>query len=496
MLSECGDDEIDIITWWAEQELPEWKKSGKVSAPRTCLAKLREGKDINKVNEYLQKVLPWSGTGSDIKFIYKGDYDFTLTILTTILHQFGSDDTVLYPETRSWMLDHLMTLSGRRGSLKVPITCGLVEETENHILMMEGSRYLKNKWLKDHGSKEEVHDNQLNGLGSFLTSFIREKRENGLDEYNSKPYIGYTLTAVLNLHAFADGDVGSEATKLIDRLNEKYASSSLSFRRYPPFRRRLDHAREEELDQDYQTWMMKVWSSKNKKMMVKDGSHAKEHCLMAAVIPYDLPGEVQDILRREDEEYVLRIGHGKGRSSEIYSNGPGYLITAGGSRSRLFTIEVTRPITLILNDGAVVLRDVLHMGNIYHRCRGRNQTGVAKRFAVSRGPLNIPKGWIPQSTKGNWILFVRGKIAIITYSSRQMALFALFPGEDPEGLLKRVVMSNPDERGLKTAFVTPSGQEYSYDLESPMNRYMMRSIDGRPFDRDIHDWSYWDRALE
>ncbi len=495
MLSGIGDDGIDIITWWAEQDLPDWKESGKVSAPRTCLAKLREGKDIKKVNEYLQRVLPWSSTGTDIKVIHKGDYDFTLTVLTTILYQFGSDDTVLYPETRSWMLDRLLPLSGPRGSLKVPFTFGLIGETENHIIMMEGSRYLKNKWLKDHGSKENAYDNQLNGLGSFLSSSIREKRENGLDEYNSKPYIGYSLTALLNLHAYADRDVASEATKLLDRLNEKYASSSLSFRRYPPFRRRLDHAREQELDRDYQTWMMKVWSHGDKDVMLYAGSQAKEHSLMAAVIPYKLPDEVEEISKGENEEYVLRIGHGKGRSPEIYSRGPGYLITAGGSRSRLFTIEVTRPITLILKDGAMVLRDVLHMGGIYYKCRGRNQTGVAKRFAVSRGPLHIPKGWIPHSTKGNWALFIRGQIPIITYSSQQMALFTLFPDKDPEGLLEDVVGSNPDESQLRTVFSTPDGKEYSYDLDSPKNRYMIRSMDGRPFDRDMTSWSYWDRSL-
>jgi hypothetical protein len=486
--------ETDIITWWAGQDLPDWRKFGKIKAPRVCLAKLKERRDIKEVNEYLRKLVPWSNPGTDLKFLYRGDYDFTITVLTTILYQFGNDDSLLYPATRSNILGNLLTLSGPVGTLKVPFTLGIIGETENHILMMEGSRFLKNQWLKDHGSNDESHDNQLNGLEQFLSRFIHRKRELGLEEYNSQPYMGYTITALLNLHAYAEGKVGIEASGLLDRQNEKYALGSFSFRRYPPFRRRLNYARERKMDRDYQTRMMKVWYSRNKTVEVKSQTQAKEHTIMAAIMPYEISDRIRQLLGEEDRDYILRIGHGKGRSPEIYSKGPGYLITGGGSRSRLFTIEVTRPITLILDDDALELKDVLHMGRLSYRLKGFNQNGVAGRFAVSKGPLHIPQGWIPHSTIGNWAHFVKGDISIITFSSKRLGIFSIIPGADPEGLLQRIEGSNHDERKLMTEFFMPDGTEYSYELNSPRDMYMIRSAGDRSFDRDFSRWPYWDMS--
>ena len=57
----------DMISFWAEKDLPAWDIHGaKVDAPRILMAKLIKGVDVEQVNDYLLNVAnkPWSESGS------------------------------------------------------------------------------------------------------------------------------------------------------------------------------------------------------------------------------------------------------------------------------------------------------------------------------------------------------------------------------------------------------------------------------------------------
>jgi hypothetical protein len=123
---------------------------------------------------------------------------------------------VLYPQTRDHLLNTLLPLEGGDPLVKVPRTLGLIPDTENHLLMTEGSRYLKNRWLALHGSSLSMHDNVANGLEEWLLTLIEELRMAGLHEFNSIPYEGYTLTALLNLDAFGSQKIQFATRKLLD----------------------------------------------------------------------------------------------------------------------------------------------------------------------------------------------------------------------------------------------------------------------------------------
>jgi hypothetical protein len=54
-------------------------------------------------------------------------------------------------QSSSCRLSQAISTSQRREPLvMVPRTLGLARDTENHLLMTEGSRYLKNRWLALH----------------------------------------------------------------------------------------------------------------------------------------------------------------------------------------------------------------------------------------------------------------------------------------------------------------------------------------------------------
>ena len=179
----------------------------------------------------------------------KGDYDFTEIILCSLLYMFGDQPELLYPETRDHLLNHLMIDVGNKSRTRAPRTLGIVGETENHVLMTETSRYLKNQWIFTHGNPDPQYDNNRNGLETFLSNYLEEMAKTGFFEFNSDPYMGYTLTALLTLHAWADSDLLKKQTiNILHEANFKYLLSSYNFRRYPPFRRRMEKAQNPELD--------------------------------------------------------------------------------------------------------------------------------------------------------------------------------------------------------------------------------------------------------
>jgi hypothetical protein len=467
-------------------QLPDWRAEWKVTAPRVCLAKLVRGRDIEEVNSYLHRAVPITGAGTDW-LLHKGDHDFSMVPLTVILYLFGANDDVLYPETRVHLLKKLLILSGPRGSLKAPRSFGFKTETENHILMMEGCRYLKDKWSIIHDGKERSPG--FEALERYLTGYLLEKAFNGLREFNSQPYIGYTLTALLMLASFGGTEVSKASRELLDKLNLLYAYGSLNFRRYPPFHRRRDHAGEGWLDMDYHTAMMKVWGHRAgmgmKDPLVRAGH---EHALMASILPYDLTPEVIEVLTGKYREALISIGHGRGSSPEIYSRGPGHLISAGGARCSLFTEEVVRPITVLFDDGSRHLDEVIHLGRPDRMLNRPNNTGVHHRFAVSAGPVHVPKGFKEVERSREWALYEHSGYRIAVHSGADPGMVALFPLEGPSVKLSDIIDHNMDGNVLMKKFRFPGGREVRYDLDAPPGRYIITSGTTGQGERDTGKW--------
>lgn len=254
-----------------------WRLPG---VPRIVLGKLTVGKDVDDVNTYLRAATPWAGIGSTWGLRPNGDYDFSLPPLTAILYLFGDRPDLLYPETPDHLLGVLLNQEGEGFRVTVPGSLHLVQETENHILMTEGSRYLKNQWLREHGSAEPHYDNRLNGLESRLVSSIGELELAGPYEFNSNPYAEYAL---------------------MDLTNHPHNA------------------------------MMRVWAdlgADRVEIPVENNTH---QALYAAFMPYRLTAEHLAVPLPVNRRYYVRIGRGPEASPEIYSAGNGYLHSAGGT---------------------------------------------------------------------------------------------------------------------------------------------------------------------
>jgi len=475
-----------VLSWWAYRPLATWTKERKGDVPRALLARLVTNRQVSEANQFLLEHKPWgvSGTSSPVNPL--GDYDFDLSVLTTILWLFGGDETRLYPKTREHLLRVLLIEDGNAYRDKAPNTGGRYPETENHLLMTEGSRYLKNRWLATHGNTDPRYDNLANGMEGKILALLSHLRTEGLWEFNSQPYIGYTLLGLLNLEAFGSEPVRTASRGVLDFLNFCYALGSYKLRHFPPFRRRDEYAKATQLSLGYQTTYMNVWLSFAPKNTIKaTDSLSETHAIIAACLPYRPAEGVVTLLSDKGKGYFVRLGHGEGTCPEIYSAGPNYLLSAGGSRPSPASYVVPRPITLLLDDGATEISQTFHLAGPGSDYKLWNNTGVHENFAVASGPVSVPTTYKLLSESGNWRLFDGGKgLHIAVYSTPTLGILVL----GSKLTLDQVRRANPDETTLARAFTFPDGRALTYDLACPKNQWVLVSEMGKPLDRAFETW--------
>ena len=312
----------------------------------------------------------------------------------------------------------------------------------------------------------------------------------GIFEYNSIPYAGYTLRPLLNLEAFAAEPVAAMARRILDRMNWEYALGSLSLRSYPPMCRHRKHAYTNNLVHNYEMALMQAWISLHPDTDVPDPLLYPHHAMWAALTSYRLPDTVADWARAKPTDYFVRIGRGRNASAEIYSGGPGYLISAGGVAIDLLRDTVARPTMLFLDDGVTRLPEVLHLAGPGEDYRAWNNTGVYQRFAVAAGPVHIPAAWVADAVVDDWAVYVRSGQRIGVYSSDSLGIFCLLPPGDAQELARRLAAANPDKNLLATRFQQLDGTRIEYDPHASKDSWVLRAVNGEPVDRDFQTWPF------
>ncbi len=191
------------------------------------------------------------------------DYDMALKGLMTIVYRYR--DLLSPTEGVHYIRDVLVPqdtifISNDHSAFQLPIngpipasigltTQGLalgvyddLPETENHLFMIESSRYLENQLLQEI-NPEPNFDNKTNGL--WLKQFMQTIAQHDFLEFNARPYARLSIHALLNLFEFAkDPEVSTGARILLDYTMVKFALSSNRLKSVRPFRRkqpRINH---------------------------------------------------------------------------------------------------------------------------------------------------------------------------------------------------------------------------------------------------------------
>ena len=116
---------------------------------------------------------------------------------------------------------------------------GQIPETENHRLMIESTRFLKNELLIAalHGDAPNLRSGQA-AVKAWLLDRFHTIATTEFIEYNARPYASFSIEALRNLADFAaDPDVSTGAEMLLEYSAAKFAVGSSQGRRLPPFRR-------------------------------------------------------------------------------------------------------------------------------------------------------------------------------------------------------------------------------------------------------------------
>lgn len=439
------------------------------------LSRLAAGREIEALNESILS--------------QEGSVHFQFPEFVMILYRFGDQPERLYPETRKHIVQKLMPKGGDPVVWNPMFHNRLpLRYTENLILTSESSRFLTNQWIAQHGDSDPAFDNAKNGLEQFLLTYLNGIERAGFFEYNSTPYLRYTFVSLLNLEAFATDPVASTARRILDRMSWDYALGSQSFRRLPPFRRQPRKAGWTALSGDHSGSMRALVS----RFDGLENPHEKDYSLWVGLTGYQLPDAVAQWAISRPEEYFVRIGHGSDGSPEIYSGGPGYLITAGGVANGFMGQNVARPTTLMLEDGATWLKELLYVtgpgSDVAKDFRKWNNTGVHHRFAVAAGPVHVPEGWEPSASDGAWSIYERAGQTIGVYSTDTLGLFCLLRKGDNREQLQQLIKANPDEMRLQRRFAWPDGAALDYDVHADKNRWVISAVNGNPVDRSHGIW--------
>ena len=471
------------------------REGKRMLSPHAAVARLLLGSDVEEVNRGLLSARPWADSGSTWPLHPSGDYDFAEIGFIQLLYTFRDRPDRLYPETARHIADTLLIEDGNRPRPHAPRTLGLVRDTENHILMRESTRYLRNQWYHERGTPEErdnpKFDTRSNGLDTWMVGCLAEIQSAGFYEFNSIPYLTFSMRALLNLDAFASNrEVALAARRLIDAVNWQYALGSLDLRRCVPFRRQARRASHTGLQADRHTPFMALWT---------DGPTAPPVSLreetIASVLPYRLPETVREWALEKPRPYFVKFGHGPNASPEIFSGGPGYLISAGGVHRGWKSMIAARPTSLMLRDGAIDLRDCFRLvGRGGHR--HWNNTGVCSRFACSNGRVLVPSHAVKRASGRHWTLYAAPtpEIVVAVHEAPGVALLVLLPGAgaSPESLAQALETANPDPKSLARVFRWPDGRSVAYDLDAPKDKWVITAVDGQAVDRNHDRWPQMD----
>jgi hypothetical protein len=148
-----------------------------------------------------------------------------------------------------------------------------------------------------------------------------------------------------------------------------------------------------------------------------------------------------------------------------------------------------RPISLFLDDDASELDEIFHLGGPGIDYMKWNNTGVWKNFACAAGPLSVPNRFKPVARNETWNIFQSNdSLMIAVHAAPDLGIMVIFGNQNLQMLVNKLMEANPDPEKLKSQFQFPSGSKIDFDLNAPKNKWIIKSVDGKPLDRDFDSW--------
>ncbi len=333
-----------------------------------------------------------------------GEYDTAMKGYIALLYRYGR---LLAPDVRYRML-RLINQTGPHNPDLSSFGCfGVITpETENHLWMIDSSRFLANQlWAKR--SADPRFNNRQNGLADYLIRQLQGHLSKDFIEYNSRPYSRYTWMAIQNLYDYSeDPGVKTAAQAVLDYLSAKAAVSMSDGRRNPPYRRRAsnNHADFFNPQSDRLKKRFLVYTGPTRVMgELLQPNHVEDFAvseiLLAAATTYQPPNFILDLMvNASSRSYYQRFSLASG---EAYAAEPDFLISAGGTPTDYAYIVVgtgkdedlgvVQPTTLIPTGEITTGSRMIRFAGTSSQIADPAGLCVAPGFACGRQPTIPPR---------------------------------------------------------------------------------------------------------
>lgn len=257
-------------------------------------------------------------------------------------------------------------------------------ETENHRLMIEGSKYLINAVIiqelekMGHDNVDEIREYQ-DEVREWLLKEMQRITIHDFQEYNARPYTRYSLNAILNLHDFAEfGPMPTAAQIVLDLSAAKFAAGSNRGRRVAPFRRLSEydgsgpdeqpHLYEKNEGSDHEVARALVLAGQTQLLGDRIDPKIGGSLIYPAVSPYRMPNPVLQVATERKKPFTQTIRHS---AVEGYAAFPSFTMSIGGIRQKaaldFYGIErakdrgVAMPTVLIPTLRGIKMQDVFQL---------------------------------------------------------------------------------------------------------------------------------------
>jgi hypothetical protein len=425
-----------VLKYHANLKLVTYNRESGKSFPVRALAKLKLGIEVQEVNAAIlsPNTKPYALTGTDFTAlspfcVRRGDYDFSLRGWVSLIYEMWDRPELLYPETKQKILDVLLTEKGNNISTHKTF-CGFVKikETENHILLTEGSRYLTNQLLKrilkQNGEDYSEYDNNKNGMTTFILKDLKKFLLHDFEEYNSRPYQKITLSGIHTIYEYAEDAAVKEMAKMVlDYLTVKFASSSRGLRRVVPFCRQPEHRKDLDiLENDALSSAMALFAGDLTfvKQLPEDVILRDPYHVGYATGSYRVDDMVLDLIFNDTQENreFFQLYHHLGY--ELYSGNEKYVINAGGKYINQFDAGSDKtdgwavPTSILPTDGGLNKTELIRILGDW-RDNKRFNMCVTKDFACGLNlmiPDNIPASCIEKDGRWSFINLTSPKCSL------------------------------------------------------------------------------------
>jgi Jacalin-like lectin domain len=281
----------------------------------------------------------------------RGDYDFALMNLLRLVYVARDYPGRFSNAAVETIIRRMLTVTGNDHSNTYKLSCGRflnidLQDTENHVLMIQVAQYLTNQLFAELPEHEnnDVYDNEKNGNNVWMLDYLATFMRDLFYEYNSRPYQGYSLLAMQLLHSCAqDSRVSLAAEMILDLVSGWSGLQSNKLRRFQPFRRQPDYIVPPDIGRR-KGWFSWSGDAEAERLALLVGNYGhleqlnyqlppgdglRHFILSAATNSYRMHDVLLDLAIRQDATSP-RFFMASHDAVEIYASSGSALITAGG----------------------------------------------------------------------------------------------------------------------------------------------------------------------